>query len=231
MRTAALIAVVAILLSIPARAETPADFPPAISVTGEAQISVAPDIAFVDAGVATDARTAREASEASNTAMAKVFAALKAANIDARDIQTSRLSLQPQYAPNRSGPSPITGYRASNRVTVRIHDVSKVAGVIDTLVGAGANDIGNVAFEVSQASKLLDDAREKAVADARRKAEIYAKAAGVTLGAPLSISEGGEPPPVFRAKVAAPMAIAPTPIAQGEETLSISVSVTWAIKQ
>ena len=89
-----------------------------------------------------------------------------------------------------SGPSPIVGYRASNRVTVRIHDVSKVAGVIDTLVGAGANDIGNVTFEVSQASKLLDDAREKAVADARRKAEIYAKAAGVTLGAPLSISEG-----------------------------------------
>jgi hypothetical protein len=221
-----------ILLGAPALAQAPVDFPPAISVTGEAQISVAPDIAFVDAGVATDAKTAREASEANNAAMAKVFAALKAANIDARDIQTSRLSLQPQYAPNRSsGPQSITGYRASNRVTVRIHDVSKVAGVIDTLVGAGANDIGNVNFEVSQASKLLDDARQTAVADARRKAEIYAKAAGVTLGAPLSISEGGAPPqPMFRAKMAAPMAAAPTPIAQGEETLSISVGVTWAIK-
>jgi uncharacterized protein len=219
-------------MGVPALAQTPADFPPAISVTGEAQISVAPDIAFVDAGVATDARTAREASEANNAAMAKVFAALKAVNIDASDVQTSRLSLQPQYAPNRSGPSPIVGYRASNRVTVRIHDVSKVAGVIDTLVGAGANDIGNVAFEVSQASKLLDEAREKAVADARRKAEIYAKAAGVTLGAPLSISEGSvpAPQPVFRAKAVAPMA-APTPIAQGEETLSVSVSVTWAIRQ
>jgi uncharacterized protein YggE len=231
MRQAALIAIAAILLSTPARSETPPDFPPAISVTGEAHISVAPDIAFVDAGVATDAKTAREASEANNTAMAKVFAALKAANVDARDIQTSRLSLQPQYAPNRSGPSPVVGYRASNRVTVRIHDVSKVAGTIDTLVGAGANDIGNVAFEVSQASKLLDDAREKAVDDARRKAEIYAKAAGVTLGAPLSISEGGAPQPVFRSKMVAGMAGAPTPIAQGEETLSISVSVTWAIKQ
>ena len=220
-----------VLLSAPALAQTPADFPPAISVTGEAQISVAPDIAFADAGVATDAKTAREASEANNTAMTKVFAALKAANIDARDIQTSRLSLQPQYAPNRSGPSPVVGYRASNRVTVRIHDVSKVAGVIDTLVGAGANDIGNVAFEVSQASKLLDDAREKAVADARRKAEIYARAAGVTLGAPLSISEGGAPEPMFRAKMVGGMPASPTPIAQGEETLSISVSVTWAIKQ
>jgi uncharacterized protein YggE len=230
MRTA-LLAFAIVLLGAPALAQTPTDFPPAISVTGEAQISVAPDIAFVDAGVATDAKTAREASDANGTAMAKVLAALKAANIDARDIQTSRLSLQPQYAPNRSGPSPVVGYRASNRVTVRIHDVSKVAGIIDTLVGAGANDIGNVAFEVSQASKLLDDAREKAVADARRKAEIYAKAAGVTLGAPLSISEGGAPQPMFRAKVMAGMAAAPTPIAQGEETLSISVSVTWAIKQ
>jgi hypothetical protein len=230
MRRAVLL--IAVLLGTPALAQTPADFPPAISVTGEAQISVAPDIAFVDAGVATDARTAREASDANNTAMAKVFAALKAANIDARDIQTSRLSLQPQYAPNRSsGPQSIVGYRASNRVTVRIHDVSKVAGVIDTLVGGGANDIGNVTFEVSQASKLLDDAREKAVADARRKAEIYAKAAGVTLGAPLSISEEGAPQPAFRGKMVAGMAAAPTPIAQGEETLSISVSVTWAIKQ
>ena len=221
----------ALLASAPAQAETPTDFPSAISVTGEANISVPPDVASVDAGVATDAKTAREASESNNVAMGKVMAALKSANIDAKDIQTSRLSLQPQYAPNRSGPSPIVGYRASNRVTVRIHDVTKVANVIDTLVGAGANDIGNVNFGVSQASKLLDDAREKAIADARRKAEIYAKAAGVTLGTPLSISEEGAPQPVFRGKMALPMAAAaPTPIAQGEETLSISVSVTWAIK-
>ncbi len=230
MRRASLVAAaVALLLGAPVLAQS--DIPPAISVTGEASISVPPDLAAVDAGVASDAKTAREASEANSIAMGKVLAALKAVNIDAKDIQTSRLSLQPQYAPNRAGPSSVVGYRASNRVTVRIRDVTKVAGVIDALVGAGANDIGNISFEVSQASKLLDDAREKAVADARRKAEIYAKAAGVTLGAPLSISEEGAPQPVFRAKVSAPMAAAPTPIAQGEETLSISVSVTWAIKQ
>ncbi len=231
MRLTPLAAVFA-FLGAPALAQAPAAFPPAISVTGEAHISVPPDLASVDAGVATDAKSAREASEANNAAMAKVLAALKAANVDAKDIQTSRLSLQPQYAPNRSGSSPIVGYRASNRVTVRVRDVGKVAGVIDTLVGAGANDIGNVFFEVSQASKLLDEAREKAVADALRKAEIYAKAAGVTLGVPLSISEEGAPQPVYRAKMmqGAPMAAAPTPIAQGEETLSVSVSVTWGIK-
>jgi uncharacterized protein len=228
---AGLLAVAVVLWGAPALAQTAEAFAPAISVTGEASISVSPDIAFVDAGVATDAKTAREASDTNNTAMAKVLAALKAANIDARDIRTSRLSLQPQYAGNRGGPSPIVGYRASNRVTVRIHDVSKVAGVIDTLVGAGANDIGDVAFEVSQASKLLDEAREKAVADARRKAEIYARAAGTALGAPLGISEGGGPQPVFRGKMAAPTAVTSVPIATGEEMLSVSVSVTWAIKQ
>jgi len=231
MRSASLLAILALLLSAPAHAES--DFPPAISVTGEASISVPPDLALVDAGVASDAKTAREASEANNNAMIKVLAALKAANVDPKDIRTSRLSLQPQYAPNRSGASPVVGYRVSNRVTVRIRDVTKLASVIDTLVGAGANDIGNVSFEVSQASKLLDDAREKAVADARRKAEIYAKAAGVALGQPLSIAESGAPQPVFHAKMMrnAPMATTPTPVEQGEETLSVSVAVTWQIKQ
>jgi uncharacterized protein len=219
------------LFAAPALAQS--DFAPAISVTGEASISVPPDLAQLDAGVASDGKTAREASEANNTAMAKALAALKTAGIEDKDFQTSRLSLQAQYAPNRSGPTAIVGYRASNRVTVKLHDVGKVASVIDALVGAGANDIGNVNFTVSKASELLDQAREKALADARRKAEIYAKAAGVTLGAPLSIAEEGAPTPVFRAKMmpAAPMAMgAPTAIAQGEETLSVSVAVSWGIK-
>jgi uncharacterized protein len=206
------------LLAAPARAQTLADVPAAISVTGEATVSAPPDLAQVDAGVTSDAKTAREASDANNAAM----------GIAEKDYQTARLSLQPQYPANRSGPSPIVGYRASNRVTVRVRDVTKLASLIDTLVGAGANDIGGINFMVSQASKLLDDARAQAVADARRKAEIYAKAAGVTLGAPLSISEEGSPGPVFRAKMAAPMAIAP--VAQGEETLAVTVNVSWAIK-
>lgn len=214
-----------LLLAAPARADS---LPPAISVTGEATISVPPDLAEVEAGVTSDAKTAHDASEANNATMGKLLLALKAAGIDPKDIRTSRLSLQPQNAPNRAGSPAITGYRASNHVTVRLHDVTKVASTIDMLVGAGANDIGGINFMVSQASKLLDDARTQAVADARRKAEIYAKAAGVTLGAPLSISEGGAPVPMFRAKVAT--AMAPTPVAPGEETLSVTVNVTWAIK-
>jgi len=221
------------LAAAPALAQTSQpELPPAISVSGEASVSAPPDLAMIDAGVASDAKTAREAADANNAAMAKVLQALKSANIDDKDYQTSRLSLQPQYAPNRPGQSTVVGYRASNRVTIKLHDVNKVAGVIDTLVGAGANDIGNIYFAVAEPSKLLDQAREKAVADARRKAEIYAKAAGVTLGSPLSISEDGTPTPTFRVKtLAAPMGAAtPTPVAQGEETLSVTVSVIWGIK-
>src|SRR3954451_21367193 len=143
-----------------------------ISVSGEAQVSVPPDLAQIDAGVTTEGKTAREASDANNAAMGKVLLALKGAGIEEKDFQTSRLSLQPQYAPNRAPPNAIVGYQASNRVTVKLRDVSKAAALVDTLVGAGANTIGGISFMVSQPSKLLDEAREQAVADASRKAEI-----------------------------------------------------------
>jgi uncharacterized protein YggE len=216
----------ATLLAAPALAQTVP--PAAISVTGEATLSVPPDMAEIEGGFTSQAKTAREASDANNTAMGKLLLALKAAAIDEKDIQTSRLSLQPQSAPDHATPA-IVGYRASNHVTIRLHDVTKVASVIDMLVGAGANDIGGINFMVSGASKLLDQAREQAIADARRKAEIYAKAAGVTLGAPLSISEGGgSPMPMqFRAKAMG----AATPVAPGAETLQVSVNVSWAIKE
>jgi len=216
------------LLTAPALAQS---MPPAIiSVTGEATVSAAPDLAQIDGGVTTEAKTAREASDANNAAMGKVLLALKGAGLEEKDFQTSRLSLQPQSAPNRPGPPTIVGYRASNRVTVRLRDVTKLANVIDTMVNAGANDIGGINFTVSEPSKLLDEAREQAVADARRKAEIYAKATGVTLGAPVSISEAGGPGPIPYRRLAVGMAAA-TAVAQGEETLQVTVSVSWAIKQ
>jgi uncharacterized protein YggE len=194
---------------------------------------VPPDLATVEGGVTSEAKTAKAAAEANNKAMGDVLLALKGAGIAEKDIQTARLSLQPQSAPNRmpSGPLQIVGYRASNHVTVTVHDVANVAGTVDTLVGAGANEIGGVNFAVSQSSKLLDEARGQAVADALRKAEIYAKAANVTLGPPLDITEGAPqgPMPMFARKMAA--SAAPTPIAVGEETLRIAVSVTYAIKQ
>ena len=202
--------------------------PPTISVSGEAIVSVAPDRAHINGGVTTEAKTAREASDANNKSMAAVLTALKAAGIADGDIQTSRISLQPQFAQRQQpqGPAQIIGYRASNRVTIRLNDVTKVAGTIDTMVGAGANEIGGIDFEVSQESRLLDEARVKALEDARRKAEIYARAANVRLGAPTSITEQGGAIPMagraFKANVQ-------TPVAPGEETLRVSVSVSYEI--
>lgn len=205
---------------------------PTVSVTGEASISVPPDLAQIDSGVTTEAKTAREASEANNKAMAGVLQALKNAGLAEKDIQTSRLSLSPQSTPGRNPNAPfqITGYRASNRVTVTIRDITKVADTIDVLVGSGANEISGISFAVSKASKLLDDARAEAIADARRKAEIYAKAANVAIGAPVSISEETAPGPMpaYR-KMAADMA-ASAPVAQGQETLRVSVSVSYELK-
>ena len=174
----AVVLAAATLLAAPALAQT--TLPAAISVSGEATVSVAPDQAQIEGGVTSDAKTAREASDANNAAMGKVLLALKGAGIDEKDYQTSRLSLQPQYAPNRSAPNAVAGYRATNHVTIKLRDITKVATAIDLVTGAGANELGGISFMVSSASKLLDEAREQAIADARRKAEIYAKAAGVT---------------------------------------------------
>lgn len=226
-------AIAATIIAAMASSASAQTLQPTISVTGEASISVPPDLAQIDSGVTTEAKTAREASEANNKAMAGVLQALKNAGLPEKDIQTSRLSLSPQSTPGRNPNAPfqITGYRASNRVTVTIRDIAKVADTIDVLVGAGANEISGISFAVSKASKLLDDARAEAIADARRKAEIYAKAANISLGAPVSISEENTPGPVPYRKMVMRMDAAAAPVAQGEETLRVSVSVSYELKQ
>lgn len=225
--------VLAALVAAPLHAQQP-PFPPqslrpAVTVVGEAQVTVAPDTARIEAGVSNMARTAKAASESNNLAMGKVLLELKSAGIESKDIQTSQLSLQPQYASNRPGPSEITGYQASNIVTVKLRDVSKVASVIDALVGAGANEIRGISFLVSDASQRMDEARSQAIADAKRKAEIYAKAAGVSLGPAVSIAEQPNPNIVPMRRMAVNMPAA-AQVAPGEETLSISVTVGFALK-
>ncbi|RED22950.1 hypothetical protein BJ123_13922 [Rhodopseudomonas thermotolerans] len=220
------IAACCLLVALPARAQDAP--PPGIVVHGEAQKSVAPDTARIEAGVSNFAKSARAAAEATNLAMGKVLLELKNAGVDAKDIQTSQISLQPQYA-DRPGPSEITGYVAKNIVSVRVRDIAAVAGILDRLMVAGANEVRGISFMVSDASKLLDEARTEAVADARRKAEIYARAAGLTLGAPLSIAEDSAPGVMPMRKMAADFA-AGAQVAPGEQTLNVSVTVNWAIK-
>ena len=126
---------------------------------------------------------------ASAKLMTAVLAALKESGVAENDIQTSRLSLQPIREQNKN-PANIIAVEASSLVTVRLRDISKSADVLDKMISAGANVVTGISFDISEPSKLLDQARTEAIADAKRKAEIYAKAAGVSLGRPLSISEG-----------------------------------------
>ena len=162
-----------------------------VTVTGEATVAVAPDTAMIRIGVSSQEKTAREASEANAKQMTAVLAAIKDTGVADRDIQTSRLSLQPQYDPNKSGTARLTGFQASNQVTVRIRDIDKLPTVLDRAITAGANEMSGIEFVVSEQSKLLDQARDDAIADARRKAELYAKAAGAKLGRVVSITEEG----------------------------------------
>jgi hypothetical protein len=158
--------------------------------------------------------------------MTAVLAAIKSNNIADRDIQTSRLSLQPQYDPNKSGTARLTGFQATNQVTVRIRDIGNLAAVLDSAISAGANEMSGIEFIVSEQSKLLDRARDDAIADARRKAELYAKAAGSRLGHVVGISEEGSaaaPRPMQALRAGA------VPISPGEQTLRAAVTVSYEL--
>jgi uncharacterized protein len=202
--------------------------PNLITVTGEGEVAVVPDLAILGAGVTTTGKTAREASEANAKMMTSVMAALKAAGIAAQDVQTSWLSLHP-VRDNNPNELRITGFQATNQVTVKLREVAKTAEVVDRLVAAGANDIAGIHFEVSSPSKPLDRARETAIADARRKAEVYAQAANVQLGALVNISEESSvvpgPIPMRQARTAEA-----TPVSPGEQMQRISVSVSFELR-
>jgi uncharacterized protein len=197
-----------------------------VTVTGEATVAVAPDTAMIRLGVSTQEKTAREASEANAKQMTAVLAAIKDTGVADRDIQTSRLSLQPQYDPNKSGTARLTGFQASNQVTVRIRDIDKLPTVLDRAITAGANEMSGIEFVVSEQSKLLDQARDDAIADARRKAELYAKAASAKLGRVVSITEEGPAPPPRPIQA---MRAGAVPIAPGEQTLRAIVTVSYEL--
>ena len=219
------LAVLASLVAAPLPAVAqPEQRPPAISVTGEATINQAPDLAVLQAGVTSQARTARDAMSSSARLMAAVLIALKDAGVSEKDIQTSELRLDPIRDPHKN-PSTIIAVEATSLVTVHVREVGKSAEVLDRMISAGANVATGIGFVVSEPSKLLDQARAEAVADARRKAEIYAKAAGVSVGRPLSISEGYISR--ARAQTMARREAVALPIQAGEEKIGINVSVSF----
>jgi uncharacterized protein YggE len=164
--------------------------------------------------------------------MAAVIKALQDSGIAQSDIQTSRFLVQPVYAPQEPRTEPkLVGYSVSNRVRVKIRQIDQVGEILDRLVTAGANDIGNVEFLVSEPSKVLDQAREAAIADARRKAEVYAHAAGIQLGRVEWVSEGTgfAAPAPMRSLEASAMTAASVPITGGEDTLRVRITVGFDI--
>ncbi len=199
-----------------------------IIVAGEGTVSVAPDYAEITAGVTTKAKTAKEAADANAKLMTAVIAALVDGGIAKKDIQTSQFSVQPVYTTQANTEPKLTGFSASNQVAVTIRQIDKVGEIADRLVSAGATNIGNLAFLHSDMSKLLDQAREAAVADARRKAEIYARASGVTLGRVVLINENSTYAPVAKMVRSAGFAAA-APIATGEDTLRVEITVGFDI--
>jgi uncharacterized protein YggE len=211
-------------------AQTP-PAPRVITMAGHGEARAVPDTAMVSAGVHAQAPTAAAALAANTTRMQAVMAALKKQGVPDKDIQTSNFSISPQYA-NGNGEAPrITGYQANKQVEVRLEDVKKVGTVLDALVSAGANQMNGLSFSIRDDAALLAKARSAAVEEARLKAETFAKAAGVSLGAILSISEsgGGMPP---RPMYAAPMMVRDkaVPVALGEQSVDADISITWEIK-
>lgn len=199
-----------------------------VTVTGEASVSVAPDTTVIRIGVTTLGKNAREASETNAKQMTAVLAAIKESGIPDRDVQTSLLSVQPKYDPNKGGTARLTGFQVTNRVTVKIRDVDALPAILDRAIDAGANEMSGIEFVVSEQSKMLDQARSEAIADARRKAELYARAAGAKIGAVVSISEeGGSPTP---RPVRQAMRASAVPVAPGEQELRVMVTVSYLLE-
>lgn len=207
-----------------------------LDVTATGKVSAAPDRATVSAGVVTEGKTAQQAMVANATKMNSVFEELKAAGIPENNIQTSQLSLQPRYNYQDRQTPTIDGYEARNTVTAKSEDLQSVGAMLDALVKAGVNNIGGINFSIDNPDDAMNEARAKAISAAKLKAETMAEAAGVKLGKLLNMSEantGGQPRPMmmqagFRSDS---MESAPTPIASGEQSLEVTVNLSYAIEQ
>jgi uncharacterized protein YggE len=203
-----------------------------IVATGE--VSRVPDLARISAGVVTAAPTASGALEQNARQMESVRSALKRAGIADRDIQTSSINLYPDYRQDSQGNNPqITGYRASNEVSVRFRDIANTGRILDALVAQGANQINGPMLAIDKPEAALDEARTLALANARSRAELYARALGKKVGRILSISESGAnyAQPVIMMRQAARGSVADsTSVDPGEQSVSISLSVSFELQ-
>jgi len=195
-----------------------------LSAYGETRI--APDMATINLGVMVEAKSASAAMAANARKMTQVLTALKAAGIAAKDIQTSGLNLNAQYAYEQNLPPRLTGYQAANQVTVAVHDLARLGAAVDAVVGAGANQVNGISFGLADPTAAENAAREQAVKALIAKADLYARATGYRVGRLVSLSEGGgysapQPVPMLRMLKAE---AASTPVSPGE--LNVRIEVT-----
>ena len=206
---------------------------PSISVTGNGQASAAPNMAQIQLGVVSEAPSAREATTANNQAMQALLTQLKEQGIDKRDVQTVQFDVSPMYQQEgpRRGRSPnITGYRVTNQVSVRVRDLEKLGEILDLVVEEGANQISGIQFSIDKSEELQDQARRLAIDDAKRKAAVLAEQAGAKVGRVLSIQDHAyEPRPMYGRAMAMAAEAASVPIATGEQVISATVQVTYAL--
>jgi uncharacterized protein YggE len=203
-----------------------------LDVSAEGAVTRAPDIATLSAGVMTQSATAAAAMAENAKKMAAAVSALKRAGVADRDIRTSSLSLQPQYRYADNQPPVVTGYQASNQLTVTFRDIKQAGPILDALVAQGVNQISGPDFALEHPDAAMDEARIEAMQKARAKADLYAKAAGMRVKRIVAIGEGGgysPQPPRPMVMMAARMKES-TDLQPGEEKIGVTVNVTFELQ-
>lgn len=203
-----------------------------LDVVATGEVTRTPDLARIQAGVVTQAQNATDAIRQNAARMESVRSALRRAGIEARDIQTSTIALHPEYRYAENQPPQLVGYRATNEVTVRFRDIANTGRILDALVAEGANQISGPMLTIDRPEAALDEARTRAIAIARERAELYAGALGMRVARVLSVSEAGMvgppmPVPVARMEAARD---ASTQIDPGEQTLGVTLTVSFELQ-
>lgn len=212
-----------------------------LSITAVGDVTRAPDIAFITAGVENEARTAKEAMAANSRSMTAVMKALKAAGVADKDVQTSNFSLNSRYDfvkdgkdNNAPGRQVLAGYVVSNLVTAKVRKLDSLGSTLDTLVSAGGNTINDVRFSLDNDKAARDEASRLAMQSAIQRANLYAEAAGYKVARIVSINESFqtfEPRPKVMMARSMAMDGPPPPMAAGELTFSASVTVLFELKK
>lgn len=203
-----------------------------LSVSADGSSEARPDLATLNLGVTTEGQTAQAALQENARRMTALTQALRRAGVAERDIQTSNVSVYPQQQYRENQPPLITGYQANNSVTAKIRNINNVGRVIDAAVGAGGNTINGVSFSHADPDAQLDIARRDAIAEARRRAELYANALGMRVHRIVAVSEGGgySPPVPMAMERMAAANDASTPISPGQIETRVSVNVTFELR-